>query len=76
MTTLNENYNKEDLEVWGRAFMVSKENVPTLIDTLDFREKGGYTQKIVEIEHGEIKIKALLYTGTIDNPNFAAKNIR
>ena len=56
--------------------MVIKENVPTLLDTLDFREKGGYTQKIVEIEHGEIKIKALLYTGTIDNPNFAAINIR
>lgn len=39
---INEYYKKEDLEVWGRAFMVSKENVQALLDKLDFREKGGY----------------------------------
>lgn len=46
----------------------------TVLDELDFREKGGYTRAVVEVHHsgtGEV-VKALLYTGNARNPNFHA----
>lgn len=45
-----------------------------MLDELDFREKGGYTRAVVEVHHsgtGDV-VKALLYTGNAQNPNFHA----
>ena len=56
----------------GVCYRVADEDAATVLDALDFREKGGYTREIVEvtpIDRSE-PVQALLYTATPDNPNF------
>jgi cation transport regulator ChaC len=50
---------------------VPKEDTEEVLENLDFREKGGYTRAVVgvELQDGQT-IKALLYTGNTQNPNF------
>ena len=59
-------------ETTGVAYRVPDQEVNRVLSELDFREKGGYTREAVEVTpvDGSTSVKALLYTGTIDNPNF------
>lgn len=41
------NSNNPDDEVWGVAYKIATEDVDSVVNHLDFREKGGYTRKIV-----------------------------
>ena len=56
----------------GRAYVVPDADADRLLADLDFREKGGYTRKVVSVERldGTGSVRALLYSGTVDNPNF------
>jgi cation transport regulator ChaC len=60
--------------VHGVAYLVAKKDSEAVLANLDFREKGGYTRTVVEvILQGGEKIRALLYTGNCENPNFVAE---
>ena len=56
----------------GRAFIVPDDQSKEVLAELDFREKGGYTRQVVDVEKlaDGSSVKALLYSGTTDNPNF------
>lgn len=56
----------------GRAYVVPDTEAPRVLAELDFREKGGYTRQVVDVERLDDRgsVRALLYSGTIDNPNF------
>lgn len=58
--------------VHGVAYRIPDEQVAHVLQELDFREKGGYTRAVVEVlpAEGGPAIKALLYTGNAENPNF------
>jgi len=65
-----------DKRVYGVAYEIADEDIETVVEEMDFREKGGYIRMLHDINmidnnKNEItKIKGLLYTGTITNPNF------
>jgi len=55
----------------GVCYRVPKEKVEEVLDQLDFREKGGYTRAIVEVQRPDLpSVDALLYTANPSNPNF------
>ncbi len=46
-----------------------------VLDALDFREKGGYSRDVVDVERanadgGAGSVRALVYSATPENPNF------
>ena len=56
----------------GTAYLVPETDVTKVLETLDFREKGGYTRQVATVSlHDGSTIQALVYTGTTDNPNFS-----
>ena len=62
----------------GVCYRVADEDVAAVLDNLDFREKGGYTRSIVEVERsdgGGPPVRALLYTANPANPNFSAQAV-
>ena len=71
----NENFLDYGI-VFGKAFKIKTEYIQETLDYLDFREKGGYERKIVDIFCEEKVMKGLLYTGNINNPNFTSVEIR
>ena len=60
----------------GTAYRVADEDARQVLDDLDFREKGGYTREVVRVTHAGGTLDALLYRGTVDNPNFDANAIK
>mmetsp|Transcript_75499 Transcript_75499/g.151763 ORF Transcript_75499/g.151763 Transcript_75499/m.151763 type:complete len:225 (+) Transcript_75499:123-797(+) len=56
----------------GRAYVVPDDEATKVLAELDFREKGGYTRRVVEVtcQRSGDTVNALLYSGTVDNPNF------
>jgi len=69
----------------GVAYRIASENVQTVMDDLDFREKGGYSRFTVKVRLAEggvyadgnhETVEAIVYAGTTDNPNFAPPEIR
>ena len=60
----------------GTAYRVADEDARQVLDDLDFREKGGYTREVVSVAHAGGTLDALLYRGTVDNPNFDANAIK
>lgn len=57
----------------GMAYVIPESDTTQVLNDLDFREKGGYIRRVIHVERldgGASDIKALLYTGTVDNPNF------
>ena len=60
----------------GTAYRVADEDARQVLDDLDFREKGGYTREVVSVAHAGGTLDALLYRGTVDNPNFDASAIK
>ena len=60
----------------GTAYRVADADARQVLDDLDFREKGGYTREVVRVAHAGGALDALLYRGTVDNPNFDATAIQ
>ena len=60
----------------GTAYRVADEDARQVLDDLDFREKGGYTREVVSVAHAGGTLDALLYRGTVENPNFDANAIK
>jgi cation transport regulator ChaC len=62
----------------GLVWIVPEEEIPPLIDYLDFREKGGYFQTLIDVRlHDSTPfhpindtVKALVYIGHSYNPNY------
>ena len=64
-----------DKKVYGRAYRIADNKIEQVIKHLDFREKGGYSRMITEInlikENGDIDtVNGLVYMARIDNPHF------
>ncbi|KAJ8603730.1 hypothetical protein CTAYLR_000237 [Chrysophaeum taylorii] len=61
----------------GVAYLIPDDHRDDVLANLDFREKGGYTRAIadVRLEGAEdgASIRALVYSATIDNPNFVPR---
>jgi cation transport protein ChaC len=57
---------------WGMAYAVSPEHTSAVLDTLDYREKGGYDRVRVplHLRDGRIIPGGLVYRATPDNPNY------
>lgn len=58
---------------WGRAFLVAAADRAAVMDTLDYREKGGYTLAEVPLaflEMGGTTVDGLVYVATPGNPNY------
>ena len=60
----------------GVCYRIDDADAPRVLDALDFREKGGYTREVVQVAHAGGTLDALLYRGTVDNPNFDASAIK
>ncbi len=54
----------------GMAFQIGLEEFEQVISRLDFREKGGYDLKLVEIEYNGRKRSAYVYIATPGNPDY------
>lgn len=75
------NINNDINELYGKVWLIPDiDEIKTkeLIDELDFRERGGYHRHIIDVKllqstpyhkEGDI-IKAIVYSGSVDNPNF------
>jgi len=60
-----------DAHVIGLGYRVSEAIWPTIVATLDHREKGGYAQHDVELRMAAgRRARALVYVATRDNPNW------
>ncbi|PRP86611.1 hypothetical protein PROFUN_05090 [Planoprotostelium fungivorum] len=64
----------EELVTWGAAFCVDSADREEVISYLDYREKGGYTQSVVDVYTKEDChkpfCKALIYMATPDNEEY------
>lgn len=93
---------QENEEVVGVAYRLEDAEAEKALDTLDFREKGGYSRHFVSVslkgmpsqspsestiednsalhsaekKDSDVIVKAFVYTGTKDNPNYATSEIR
>ncbi|RPA96177.1 ChaC-like protein [Choiromyces venosus 120613-1] len=74
--TLND-HDDDDDQVWGMAFRIKANKVKEVMRELNIREINGYSiRNGVEVflsEPGAPRIKALVYIGTPDNPQFVAR---
>jgi len=61
----------------GVCYLVGSQDAQQVLDSLDVREKGGYTRAVVEFQThgGGPTLRALLYSATPDNPGFEASAI-
>ena len=62
----------------GVCYRISPSDAATVLDGLDFREKGGYTRELIDVTPAGgdgPPVRALLYSATPDNPGFAAEAI-
>ncbi|XP_058790614.1 putative glutathione-specific gamma-glutamylcyclotransferase 2 [Phymastichus coffea] len=69
--------NNADDEVWGCAYKIAGENVESVTQHLDLRERGGYERVDVlfhPLRHSQMQKQSFhlfIYIGHEDNPNFA-----
>eukprot|EP00747_Dinoflagellata_sp_TGD_P033375 gnl/TRDRNA2_/TRDRNA2_136575_c0_seq2.p1 gnl/TRDRNA2_/TRDRNA2_136575_c0~~gnl/TRDRNA2_/TRDRNA2_136575_c0_seq2.p1 ORF type:complete len:194 (-),score=38.45 gnl/TRDRNA2_/TRDRNA2_136575_c0_seq2:7-513(-) len=65
---------EDEIVTHGVVYRVPEHDAARVIDNLDYREKGGYTRAVVEVQSldGMRTVKALLYTANSANPNFMA----
>ena len=56
----------------GVCYRVPAADAARVLDNLDFREKGGYTRAVVEVQSldGSRAVQALVYTANSQNPLF------
>ncbi|KAI5844218.1 ChaC-like protein [Tricharina praecox] len=74
--TLGDHHGADE-EVWGMAYRIPKDKVESVKEYLDIREINGYSIHYVDVYHTDEHlppIKALVYIGTPENPQFAARN--
>eukprot|EP00111_Clytia_hemisphaerica_P018110 TCONS_00053592-protein len=67
---------REDNVLWGRAFYIPPASVKETMDTLNFREKGGYslTKVLFQPDNAGLKeMDVFLYMGSKGNPNYAGE---
>ena len=67
-------------EVVGVAYRVPDDDAARVLAELDFREKGGYSRRVVDVtrvgrdasegDASGASARCLLYSATVDNPNF------
>jgi cation transport regulator ChaC len=60
-------------QCWGIAYRVAPEDWERVIQKLDFRERGGFDRKDVEVgfrAHDLPAVRALVYVATERNPNY------
>ena len=67
-------------EVVGVAYRVPDDDAERVLAELDFREKGGYSRRVVDVtrvgrdasegDASGASARCLLYSATVDNPNF------
>jgi cation transport protein ChaC len=56
----------------GVCYRVSSDERKRVLANLDFREKGGYTREIIDVQRRDgPPVSALLYSATADNPGFS-----
>lgn len=57
---------------WGMLYRIDPAQSKTILDELDYREKGGYARQIVDActETSETAIEALTYVAHAGNPNY------
>lgn len=59
-------------ETVGVAYLVPDDLVDSVLESLDFREKGGYSREVATVtllEGGE-EVRALVYSASVENPNY------
>lgn len=59
--------------VWGVAYQIADENVDTVLDHLDYREKNGYSKAVVTFHPLDTSVSpfdCLMYTATPQNPEY------
>jgi len=69
--------DNEEFTTWGVAYCVLESKREEVISYLDYREKGGYTQHLVDVYSNDdaavsqpVVRNSLIYLGTLSNPNF------
>jgi cation transport protein ChaC len=69
---------KASYDCSGLVWIVPEEDIPAVVEYLDFREKGGYFQQLIDVRlhettpfhsHNDV-VKALVYIGHSHNPNY------
>lgn len=63
----------------GVCYKIAPQHADAVLDALDFRERGGYTRQVIEVEPAvaqagggeKAPVLALLYTATPENPGFS-----
>ena len=69
----------------GTCYRVGEQDEASVLDALDFREKGGYTRELITVypttreqagTSPSQPVRALLYSATPDNPNFDPEALR
>lgn len=57
---------------WGVGYRVGGDVLPSILEALDYREKGGYERLDVELRFSEASasVRALVYVATPENPNY------
>jgi len=73
---LGDHHEADDV-VWGMAYRIPAAKVDSAKEYLDIREINGYSIHYVDVYQAEEMlppIRALVYIGTPDNPQFVARN--
>lgn len=63
-------------QVWGIAYGIKEEDAAAVLQYLDFRERGGYTQKYCKFypkNNSEPALDVLLYLATTENKNYGGR---
>ncbi|KAI5798833.1 ChaC-domain-containing protein [Geopyxis carbonaria] len=74
--TLGDHHNADEV-VWGTAYRIEPSRVGHVKEYLDIREINGYSIHYVDVYQSDEKfppIKALVYIGTPENPQFVARD--
>jgi len=72
-------HHEADEVVWGTAYRIERSKVESVKQYLDIREINGYSIHYVDVHQADPTlqvppIKALVYIGTPENPQFVARN--
>ena len=62
----------QSAQTWGAAYRVHEETFNSVVEQLDFREKGGYERHIVTVRDRDeiVTEQAIIYIGAPGNPNW------
>ena len=60
----------EDSTLWGKVFKIAANDVDSVLDGLNEREKGGYITQAVKVTTEGGSVVAVMYSSTSESPNF------